>query len=135
MELQEEDGQQEGSQLITNVAEIEKGQQTNEEEVLQQMEAEQRRVNQVTRTRAKNQEEEAAIERNLLQERAERRKEELQGEAEVSRTSKPCPGANCSYWIVKVDGCKHMTCSRCHHEWCWVCNQPWRNGHLNEACG
>ncbi|KAJ9259585.1 hypothetical protein DTO195F2_4929 [Paecilomyces variotii] len=135
MELQEEDGQQEGSQLITNVAEIEKGQQTNEEEVLQQMEAEQRRVDEVTRTRARNQEAEAAIERNRLQERAERRKEELQGEPEVSRTSKPCPGANCSYWIVKVDGCKHMTCSRCHHEWCWVCNQPWRNGHLNAACG
>lgn len=43
-------------------------------------------------------------------ERALRRQEEKKGEAEVLRSSKPCPGRECGYRVYKIDGCKHMTC-------------------------
>ncbi|OQR94946.1 hypothetical protein THRCLA_08059 [Thraustotheca clavata] len=31
----------------------------------------------------------------------------------------PCP--SCSSRIWKNDGCQHMTCTKCRHEWCWIC--------------
>ncbi|CAF3375228.1 unnamed protein product [Rotaria socialis] len=33
--------------------------------------------------------------------------------------SKKCP--NCPYQIEKNDGCDHMTCIKCRHEFCWAC--------------
>ncbi|KDO34113.1 hypothetical protein SPRG_01384 [Saprolegnia parasitica CBS 223.65] len=36
----------------------------------------------------------------------------------------PCP--SCGYRIWKNDGCQHMTCQKCRHEWCWTCNITWR---------
>ena len=33
--------------------------------------------------------------------------------------AKKCP--NCNWYIQKNEGCDHMTCRYCHHEFCWQC--------------
>ncbi|KAL5005870.1 hypothetical protein ScPMuIL_017028 [Solemya velum] len=38
--------------------------------------------------------------------------------------SKPCP--NCKSPIQKNEGCNHMKCSKCKHDFCWVCLDQWR---------
>ena len=37
----------------------------------------------------------------------------------LNRNTKTCP--NCPHQIEKNDGCDHMTCIKCHHEFCWSC--------------
>eukprot|EP00743_Colponemidia_sp_Colp-15_P003738 GILK01004033.1.p1 GENE.GILK01004033.1~~GILK01004033.1.p1 ORF type:complete len:689 (+),score=140.78 GILK01004033.1:43-2067(+) len=37
-----------------------------------------------------------------------------------------CP--KCKTAIEKNGGCNHMTCIKCRHEFCWICNGDW-NGH------
>jgi ariadne-1 len=36
--------------------------------------------------------------------------------------TKNCP--KCQVVIEKNGGCNHMTCRKCHHEFCWTCGQP-----------
>lgn len=36
--------------------------------------------------------------------------------------TKDCP--KCHVIIEKNGGCNHMTCRKCHHEFCWTCSQP-----------
>lgn len=43
----------------------------------------------------------------------------------IFMNSKPCPGRNCTYPIERAEGCLHMTCSRCKHQFCWNCLRPW----------
>ena len=69
-------------------------------------------------------------------EQAERRRrmaEERAGEKFVRASgAKACP--NCSYMTEKDGGCKHMTCRKCQHEYCWKCRWRWVSGHLSENC-
>lgn len=39
----------------------------------------------------------------------------------------------CHIVIEKNQGCKHMTCKNCKHEFCWLCYQNWR-GHNETIC-
>eukprot|EP00210_Caulerpa_lentillifera_P006294 g6013.t1 len=45
--------------------------------------------------------------------------------------TKPCP--QCRRPIEKNQGCMHMTCSQCRHEFCWLCSGPWSTH--NETTG
>ena len=48
----------------------------------------------------------------------------ISDEVWVGENCKPCP--SCKSPIYKDDGCNHMMCYKCHHEFCWVCMGRWR---------
>ena len=50
-------------------------------------------------------------------------KERATSEAWVAKNSKPCP--KCKIPIQRSDGCNHMTCSKCNHDFCWACLGRW----------
>ncbi|KAI8518151.1 regulation of intralumenal vesicle formation [Branchiostoma belcheri] len=55
--------------------------------------------------------------------RARRARWERRTAATIARTTKACPG--CKVRTEKNDGCMHMTCPRCHFQWCWLCEREW----------
>ncbi|KAF2724547.1 hypothetical protein K431DRAFT_217879 [Polychaeton citri CBS 116435] len=52
------------------------------------------------------------------------RDEEAASVKVINEVSKLCPGKGCGWRIQKIDGCDHMTCRRCRHEFCWQCMAP-----------
>lgn len=54
----------------------------------------------------------------------QKKAEEQASKKVILETTKKCPG--CKWDIEKNYGCDHMTCSRCRHEFCWVCLAPYR---------
>lgn len=47
-----------------------------------------------------------------------------------SKQVKPCPG--CKAFIEKFDGCNHMTCVSCKHQFCWMCLTEYTGMHFND---
>lgn len=41
---------------------------------------------------------------------------------------KQCP--NCEIIIEKDEGCNHMTCVSCNHQFCWLCMEKYTNDHF-----
>ena len=46
-----------------------------------------------------------------------------------------CP--KCGAYIQKNGGCSHMVCTKCQHQFCWLCQQPHFNYRHNQfdVCG
>ena len=43
----------------------------------------------------------------------------------ILANTKKCP--KCAARIEKNQGCNHMTCKICKHDFCWICLQPWQD--------
>ncbi|KAF2501288.1 hypothetical protein BU16DRAFT_451626, partial [Lophium mytilinum] len=52
----------------------------------------------------------------------QKREEEKASEKLIRETAKKCPG--CKGKVEKMSGCDHMTCSKCRHQFCWICLAP-----------
>ncbi|KAL7934902.1 hypothetical protein V8C35DRAFT_300134 [Trichoderma chlorosporum] len=86
---------------------------------------EERRVRQMRETREREERERTRKAIELARQIAARRKaeEDMSREA-VRRTTKPCPG--CGWAIEKNEGCSHMTCVKCKHQFCYECGADHR---------
>ncbi|KAF2205923.1 hypothetical protein GQ43DRAFT_361380 [Delitschia confertaspora ATCC 74209] len=52
-------------------------------------------------------------------------RQEAASAKKIKELTKKCPGKRCGWGIEKNEGCDHMTCSKCHHEFCWICLAPY----------
>ena len=39
----------------------------------------------------------------------------------------------CGIITEKNNGCNHITCAKCGHQWCWLCNGNYGPNHYNEG--
>lgn len=60
---------------------------------------------------------------SLLAEWAKVKKEDIEVKNWILKNTKPCP--KCFVNIEKKGGCMHMTCTKCKHEFCWLCFGDW----------
>lgn len=51
-------------------------------------------------------------------------KKEYLNELWIKQHTKKCP--KCTVDIEKNQGCMHMTCRSCKHEFCWICSGDWK---------
>lgn len=51
-------------------------------------------------------------------------KQDLLNELWIKKNTKKCP--KCHIDIEKNQGCMHMTCRSCRHEFCWICSGDWK---------
>jgi hypothetical protein len=42
---------------------------------------------------------------------------------------KKCP--QCGIEIYKDSGCNHMTCTKCHYQFCWICGKKYTSSHYD----
>ncbi|EQC29544.1 hypothetical protein SDRG_12793 [Saprolegnia diclina VS20] len=58
-------------------------------------------------------------------------KEKCANESETANwmlvNTKKCPNTKCSVRIEKNQGCNHMSCKTCRHEFCWICMESWQS--------
>lgn len=58
--------------------------------------------------------------------------EEVATKLWFNANTKKCP--RCGATIEKDEGCNHMTCGNCKHDFCWMCMRPWSE-HTNATGG
>lgn len=55
--------------------------------------------------------------------RTNRAQTEDANEGWLRNNTRECP--RCHAHIERIAGCNHMTCTRCRHEFCWLCMRNW----------
>ncbi|MES1914489.1 MAG: hypothetical protein MHM6MM_006552 [Cercozoa sp. M6MM] len=48
---------------------------------------------------------------------------------QTSEEVQQCP--KCSTRIIKLEGCNHVACTTCGHEFCWLCRRPYTSDHYD----
>ena len=56
--------------------------------------------------------------------------ENVESERNIQETTKACP--KCGVHIYRDQGCDHMTCNQCQHEFCYLCRADWHAGMLSQ---
>lgn len=64
---------------------------------------------------------------------ANKEEQEKESQKWKERYTRPCPACKAS--IQKNEGCNHMSCAKCKHQFCWQCMNPWKQrGHGPFGC-